>query len=123
MTEKLKSCPFCHGTAEIMKHEREDFALYWVICGKCLTGSNYYNTEEEVIAAWNRRANPLQKWDAGSEPPDGFYWFLNDKSQTICLIWNGKAVANKYSDARPVSVYFENGYQLYGPIPEPEVEA
>lgn len=67
---ELKRCPFCGGEAEIV---RGDEGGYYVECQECLTvhGAKYllsgsysigivtfgiYNTEQEAIEAWNRRA-------------------------------------------------------------------
>lgn len=49
MTE-LKPCPFCGGQAHIM-HEG-----HWIMCEDCQSESGYYETKEETIEAWNRRA-------------------------------------------------------------------
>ena len=63
MSEELKPCPFCGGEARI-DNEGTDF--YAIFCDKCGTltsfakdsnfdGSDFY-TKEQVISAWNRRA-------------------------------------------------------------------
>lgn len=52
---KLKPCPFCGGEARI---DRNIFAFptsYSVICKICEAESEVFNTEKEVIEAWNRR--------------------------------------------------------------------
>ena len=52
---ELKPCPFCGGEAEI---EMDD-CWYWnyhVFCQECKIGTDYYNTADEAIEAWNRRA-------------------------------------------------------------------
>lgn len=59
MSEKLKPCPFCGGEAEskssvdIFGHE----GFFSVLCRKCYARTDYYETEAEVIEAWNRRAD------------------------------------------------------------------
>ena len=52
---ELKPCPFCGGEAEI---EMDD-CWYWnyhVFCQECKIGTDYYDTADEAIEAWNRRA-------------------------------------------------------------------
>lgn len=54
MTE-LKKCPFCGGEAKIMGVGRDDICKF-VYCGECLAETGAYDTTEEAIEAWNRRA-------------------------------------------------------------------
>ena len=71
MMVKLRKCPFCGGEAKI-EIRFESFPMDgcckdWLIrCTKCscsirLAADSYYgrkfNSEEEAIAAWNRRAD------------------------------------------------------------------
>lgn len=65
---KLKSCPFCGGEAEVFDYnikcdfyedkEDEFIAPYTVHCKRncCFLGKDY-ETKEEAIEAWNRRAD------------------------------------------------------------------
>jgi Lar family restriction alleviation protein len=75
---KLKPCPFCgseeadiiasidseHGIEcfldELSQYQGECHNFY-VCCHKCNGNSGYYRTQEEAIAAWNRRAEPVSK--------------------------------------------------------------
>ncbi len=52
-TNTLALCPFCGGEAELLGER-----VFYVWCDKCETRGDYYNTEAEAIAAWNRRAKP-----------------------------------------------------------------
>ena len=54
--KELKPCPFCGGKAEI---EMDD-SWYWnyhVLCQECKIGTDCYETADEAIEAWNRRAD------------------------------------------------------------------
>ena len=56
MSTELKPCPFCGGKARL--HEiASTYHVLWryVMCDNCLTSNDNYSTEEEAIAAWNRR--------------------------------------------------------------------
>jgi hypothetical protein len=63
----LKPCPFCGGTAEVVKDKRWPRSLdhsidAWHIecknvdCVIYRTDNNYYRRRNEAIEAWNRRA-------------------------------------------------------------------
>ena len=63
--EKLKPCPFCGGEAEIVMSGGDRR----VDCKKCGARSDWYDTEAEAIAAWNRRVcvkQNAEKLDANS---------------------------------------------------------
>ena len=51
MTEELKRCPFCGGTANIAKGQIE----FWAYCPHCGVQTELYETEREVVDAWNAR--------------------------------------------------------------------
>ena len=51
MTEEVKSCPFCGGTANIAKGKIE----FWAYCPHCGAQTELYETEKEVAKAWNTR--------------------------------------------------------------------
>lgn len=65
---ELKKCPFCggigtmktryigYGSIGLGSHDE-----YRVACKECRASSDEYRTEEEAIAAWNRRAQPENK--------------------------------------------------------------
>ena len=56
MATELKPCPFCGGEAMIivLPHARKRF----VKCkNQCCEQNTNFNTREEAIEAWNRRAN------------------------------------------------------------------
>lgn len=49
--KELKKCPFCGGEAEIAGYK-----IFWVICKECTAETKGFDTREEAIEAWNRRA-------------------------------------------------------------------
>ena len=65
MKDKLKPCPFCGEIPEVNPHgfynqKTKDFSdrTYGIVCNAChASGWQFYNTKEEAITAWNRRAN------------------------------------------------------------------
>ncbi len=58
MSEELKPCPLCGGRAEIWRaHPEGPKRKAWIACvDRCLVLTREYDTTEEAIAAWNRRA-------------------------------------------------------------------
>ena len=63
MTEKLLPCPFCGGEAESKMYlwghhaeTHEPIWCYYIYCTSCdAMTDDVFKTEEEAIAAWNRR--------------------------------------------------------------------
>lgn len=55
----LKPCPFCGGEGVVQRHEYEGYTdTFGVVCFDCCAETRqFYNTKEEAIEAWNRRAN------------------------------------------------------------------
>lgn len=56
---ELKPCPFCGGKAKLWRANKETpNRAAWVACmGRCsVLVSREHTTDEEAIAAWNRRA-------------------------------------------------------------------
>ena len=51
MTDTLKPCPFCDGTAKIAKGEIE----FWAYCPHCGAKTESCETEQEALKAWNTR--------------------------------------------------------------------
>jgi hypothetical protein len=58
-TTRLAACPFC-GSSESLRIVREDKRYFCVVCSihknGCGSSSVYDDTEDKVVAAWNRRA-------------------------------------------------------------------
>ena len=63
---KLKSCPFCGGEPCIQRHEFIGYAdTFGVVCLDCCCETRqFFETKEEAIEAWNRRA---ERSEDGSE--------------------------------------------------------
>lgn len=68
--EKLKPCPFCGGDATIQTYREHDghetWQMWLVYCTTCYAEIKFHKeyfmgseptTEDEAIAAWNRRTN------------------------------------------------------------------
>ena len=49
-------CPFCGGKAALTTTNPKKCFLYWVKCRDCLAQTFVYGTKQEVIEAWNKRA-------------------------------------------------------------------
>lgn len=61
---KLKTCPFCGGKAKVRSEDRKKGKAYWAYCAEPIeTGCDVrpvtckFDTKEEAIEAWNRRAD------------------------------------------------------------------
>ena len=72
---ELKPCPFCGGEAILVEltptpYNDQLLTYYSVGCIDCGIGF-YENTEDEAIAAWNRRAEPKNKQLSGKQRDDG----------------------------------------------------
>jgi len=60
--EELKNCPFCGGKA-ISRRRRPDHIMngkYFISCVECKNKTHYYDSEEEAIAAWNKRVEVIK---------------------------------------------------------------
>lgn len=53
--DKLLTCPFCGGEADIFEASEDSFCT---LCTDCGVETPYQISAEEAIAAWNRRAQP-----------------------------------------------------------------
>lgn len=58
MSEKLKPCPFCGGTASIIQDGTgEPSQSIAITCDNCYVTSAFCKAEKEAKKWWNRRAN------------------------------------------------------------------
>ena len=55
---ELKPCPFCEGKAEITSYHN---AAIFVQCTDCYATFPHFDSKEEAIEAWNRRADNEQR--------------------------------------------------------------
>lgn len=57
--DKLKMCPFCGGEADCNNNSLMQGGKFkWSVeCCGCGVITSAFNTEEEAIEAWNRRAS------------------------------------------------------------------
>ena len=70
MSERLKPCPFCGGTAKVQR----SYGFYKVYCTECKatnlklvvggTCLDSYKTRQEAIEAWNRRTDNCKNCEA-----------------------------------------------------------
>ena len=65
---KLKPCPFCGGEARIIEHEFTGADNTYGIKCKCGTqGFQFWESIDDAIKAWNRRAQDVvMVWDQES---------------------------------------------------------
>ena len=132
MIEALKPCPFCGGKASLWCEKLKPSYYGWlVVCFSC----HINKTQEEVIAAWNRRASP--SWS--TEPPaeEGFYWvrcihipsptparitleLLADGKQYLIVEILGEPISTKLSMLNPT--YKFEWLKIDAPAPPEESE-
>ena len=55
MNEKLKPCPFC-GSNRVQIRTDDEGISWYIFCNNCGAMCGYALSEDEVVKAWNRRA-------------------------------------------------------------------
>jgi Lar family restriction alleviation protein len=123
-TDFIRSCPFCGSKATFISSEsNEEIFKYFVSCDDCSASIYWFEDKQEAIKAWNRRVPPLQKWEPGSKPPDGWYaaMFPNPMyPHRVIRMKNGQyEQQGVLGDLKEI---FDIDGVMWGPIPEPEVE-
>lgn len=48
---KIKLCPFCDGTPEIISYEKR----FYIFCCKMINHHRSYSTKQYALRTWNRR--------------------------------------------------------------------
>lgn len=83
---KLKKCPFCGGTAHIMKMGFP----HWVYCEECgakVQGRTF--EEKDSVAAWNKRADEITEEQVAE--------YLDARNLTIITIEQFEYLLNTYA--------------------------
>ncbi|HDT0712196.1 TPA: Lar family restriction alleviation protein [Morganella morganii subsp. morganii] len=55
----MKPCPFCGGDASYLY--KQSSTTWYVFCGECESSGAESYSENDAIAAWNRRAPQCEK--------------------------------------------------------------
>ena len=87
MSEALKPCPFCGSDQVFVWKRPEAIPRYFVICPECERDINGESTQQQAIAAWNRRASP--SWSTECPTEEGWYavrFLCGNARQTLVLI-------------------------------------
>lgn len=78
MNETLQPCPFCGGEAVHTESSYfRDTLIYCENCDAYFTVDSFYADENDVIEAWNRRAEPERKkgeWIDGLPYVNSHWW-------------------------------------------------
>jgi hypothetical protein len=127
MLEKLKPCPCCGRKAEILEGSTRDDdtnkmkPTFRVRCS-CGIYCHVFYSKRNAIKCWNRRVDAPQKWEAGSEPPNGWYAVMFfDPMSSHRVVRLKDAFIEGLVTCRLEDLFYR-GCVLWGPIPEPEEE-
>ena len=117
---KLLNCPFCGGEAKIVRYCSKKTIVY-VECTKCLAymgnqriitsssrGKEYFESEEKLINAWNRRkpmANIVEKLEEESKKKH------NKERDVLCKIANASYSAGVEYAINIVKQEINNGLE------------
>ncbi|MBR1437566.1 MAG: Lar family restriction alleviation protein [Synergistaceae bacterium] len=69
MVEELKACPLCNAPARLYSFPKKN--LYRVTCANCFFSSEWTNTEQKAVEAWNTRKKRCRS-QKGVEQIGGF---------------------------------------------------
>ena len=120
--EKLLPCLHCRCMSVGMRIE-DPTDMYYVQCDNCLCRTDYYTTEAEARAAWNRRAGAEQEWTA--EPPkvEGFYFVFCQKNHDgvfkfVEVYSSGLVIVNGRSGIQ-LELFIQKNKPLWYKLPTP----
>ncbi|MEW6626543.1 MAG: Lar family restriction alleviation protein [Pseudomonadota bacterium] len=87
LVEALEPCPLCGMKADLWRaHPDRPARKAWIACtGRCCIMTREYLTNEEAIAAWNRRATLSRSDDGAGEAVSG--WIISNGQDDRWRTW------------------------------------
>lgn len=87
LVEALEPCPLCGMKADLWRaHPDRPARKAWIACtGRCCIMTREYLTDEEAIAAWNRRATLSRSDDGAGEAVSG--WIISNGQDDRWRTW------------------------------------
>lgn len=113
MSEELKPCPFCGGEAATKSTIYGYGERYEAYCTKCYIGLDLFESEEDAIKAWNKRATDWIPVEERLPEESGFYFVTADFGEQV-------STANCHFDKK-IEKWWATMYEVIAwmPLPEP----